>query len=71
MRPNQRSTTALSKTKPMRLEHCEPIRQWWNDRKEIVLRDEEGNITDYHRRRAALDATIDRTLEQIHQLLGI
>ena len=100
----------FSKTKPMRLEHCEPIRQWWNDRKEIIVRDEEGNITDekarcfpvedliakscnfdqckfpkddeeilppdelladYHRRRAALDATIDRTLEQIHQLLGI
>lgn len=26
----------FSKTKPMRLEHCEPIRQWWNNRKEIV-----------------------------------
>ena len=26
----------FSKTKPMRLEHCEPIRQWWNNREEIV-----------------------------------
>lgn len=26
----------FSKTKPMRLEHCDPIRQWWNDRQEIV-----------------------------------
>jgi len=31
----------FSKTKPMRLEHCEPIRQWWNDRKPIA--DEAGN----------------------------
>lgn len=31
----------FSKTKPMRLEHCEPIRQWWNDRKAIT--DEPGN----------------------------
>ena len=31
----------FSKTKPMRLEHCEPIRQWWNDRKAIT--DESGN----------------------------
>lgn len=100
----------FSKTKPMRLEHCEPIRQWWNNRQEIIARDEEGNITDekarcfsvedliakscnfdqckfpkddeeilppdelladYHRRRAALDATIDNTLEQIHKILGL
>lgn len=26
----------FSKTKPMRLEHCQPIRDWWSDRKEIV-----------------------------------
>ncbi len=31
----------FSKTKPMRLEHCEPIRQWWNNRQEIII--EEGN----------------------------
>ena len=26
----------FSKTKSMRLEHCQPICDWWNDRKEIV-----------------------------------
>ena len=26
----------FSKTKPMRAEHCQPIIDWWNDRKEIV-----------------------------------
>lgn len=31
----------FSKTKPMRLEHCRPILDWWIDRKEIVP--EEGN----------------------------
>lgn len=31
----------FSKTKPMRLEHCQPIIEWWNDRKEIIT--EEGN----------------------------
>lgn len=31
----------FSKTKPMRLEHCAPIKEWWNDRKEIIV--EEGN----------------------------
>lgn len=31
----------FSKTKPMRLEHCQPITEWWNDRKEITT--EEGN----------------------------
>ena len=31
----------FSKTKPMRLEHCNPIKEWWNDRKEIII--EEGN----------------------------
>ena len=34
----------FSKTKPMRLEHCAPIREWWTDRQEIIERDEEGNI---------------------------
>ncbi len=29
----------FSKTKPMRLEHCQPIMDWWNDRKEIVGED--------------------------------
>ena len=31
----------FSKTKPMKLEHCKPIEEWWNDRKEIIV--EEGN----------------------------
>ncbi|MEG1686145.1 MAG: class I SAM-dependent DNA methyltransferase, partial [Bacteroides sp.] len=31
----------FSKTKPMRLEHCQPITEWWNDRKDIIT--EEGN----------------------------
>jgi len=31
----------FSKTKSMKLEHCQPIIEWWNDRKEIVL-DEGG-----------------------------
>ncbi len=31
----------FSKTKPMLLEHCQPIVDWWNDRKELVL--EEGD----------------------------
>lgn len=31
----------FSKTKPMKLEHCQPIVEWWNDRKEIVS--EDGN----------------------------
>jgi Type I restriction-modification system methyltransferase subunit len=30
----------FSKTKPMKAEHCKPIIDWWNDRKEIVS--EEG-----------------------------
>lgn len=31
----------FSKTKPMRLEHCYPIKEWWDNRKEIII--EEGN----------------------------
>ena len=26
----------FSKTKSMKSEHCDPIREWWNDRKEIT-----------------------------------
>lgn len=29
----------FSKTKSMKLEHCNPIKEWWNDRKEIVIDD--------------------------------
>lgn len=31
----------FSKTRPMLLEHCQPIIDWWNNRKEIIL--DEGN----------------------------
>ena len=31
----------FSKTKPMKVEHCQPIMDWWNDRKEII-NDEQG-----------------------------
>ncbi len=33
--------TNFTKNSPMLHSHCQPIRQWWSDRKEIVL--EEGN----------------------------
>lgn len=36
----------FSKTKPMRVEHCQPIRDWWTDRKEIVTTDDDGNVVD-------------------------
>ena len=29
----------FSKTKSMKSEHCDPIREWWNDRKEIIIAD--------------------------------
>lgn len=100
----------FSKTKPMRLEHCQPIRDWWNNRTEIITTDEEGNVVDeksrrfdaqqlidlscnfdqckfpkseeevlppaelladYHKRREALDAQIDKQLDKIQSLLGI
>lgn len=98
----------FSKTKPMRLEHCQPIRDWWNDRKEIIVTDEEGNVldeksrrftaqqlidlscnfdqckfpkseeevlppaellADYHKRREALDAQIDKMLSNIGRIM--
>lgn len=100
----------FSKTKPMRLEHCRPVSEWWNNRTELITTDEEGNITDeksrrftaqqlidlscnfdqckfpkseeevlppaelladYHKRREALDAQIDKTLAQIQNKLGL
>ena len=36
----------FSKTKSMKLEHCQPIVDWWTDRKEIVVKDDDGNVTD-------------------------
>lgn len=29
----------FSKTKSMKLEHCNPIKEWWNNRKEIIIDD--------------------------------
>lgn len=29
----------FSKTKPMRLEHCDPLRAWWSDRQELISED--------------------------------
>ena len=100
----------FSKTRPMKLEHCQPILDWWNNRTEIITTDEDGNVTDekarrfsvaelmdkscnfdqckfpkseeevlppaelladYHKRREALDAQIDKTLSKIQNLLGL
>ena len=36
----------FSKTKPMRVEHCQPIRDWWTDRKEIIITDDDSNVVD-------------------------
>lgn len=95
----------FSKTRPMRIEHCQPLLDWWNDRHDIII--EEGNeksrcftaqqllnlncnfdqckfpkeeeevlrpeelLKKYHEERAKLDATIDRTLNEIERMLGI
>ena len=94
----------------MRLEHCRPVSDWWNNRTELITTDDEGNITDeksrrftaqqlidlscnfdqckfpkseeevlspaelltdYHKRREALDAQIDNTLAKLQKLLGL
>ena len=96
----------FSKTKPMLAAHCQPIKDWWNNRVEIidaesgdekarkftaqelidlglnfdqckfpkeeeeVLRPEEL-LKQYHEKRTALDAKIDKTLAEIQQILGI
>ena len=95
----------FSKTKPMKLEHCKPIEDWWSGRKEIIV--EEGNeksrkfsaeelvsmdcnfdqckfpkeeeevlppaelLSDYFKKRKALDYEIDKTLAEIQRILGI
>lgn len=95
----------FSKTKPMKLEHTQPIQDWWTDRKEIIgeelgeksrvfsaqqLLDLDCNfdqckfpkedeeilppaelLREYHEKRNALDAKIDKTLSKIQDLLGI
>jgi type I restriction enzyme M protein len=95
----------FSKTKPMLLQHAEPIRQWWENRTEIV--DEENNdeksrcfsvdelmtsdcdfdrckfpkdeeevlppqelLTEYYKKRKALEHQIDKTLNEIQEILG-
>ena len=96
----------FSKTKPMLAAHCQPIKDWWNNRmgiideesgdeksrkftaqelidlglnfdqckfpkeEEEVLRPEEL-LKQYHEKRTALDAKIDKTLAEIQQILGI
>ena len=95
----------FSKTRPMLFEHTKPIRDWWNNRQEIILGDgdeksrcfsaqelldvdcnfdqckfpkEEDEVLrpkellkKYHEQRASLDATIDRTLNEVENMLGI
>ena len=34
----------FSKTKPMRLEHCKPIMDWWNNREEIFETNDDGEV---------------------------
>lgn len=95
----------FNKTNPMKLEHCQPVIDWWNHRE--ALQDEEGNdkarcftaeelialncnfdqckfpkseeeilppaelLKNYYSRRAELDREIDRTLQEIQNILGI
>ena len=95
----------FSKTKPMLPEHCNPIRDWWSHRTEIVNpetgeeksrrftaqqlltmglnldqckfpKDEEEVLPpdellqQYHAQRAALNAKIDQTLQEIESILS-
>lgn len=95
----------FNKTNPMKLEHCQPVIDWWNHRE--ALQDEDGNdkarcftaeelialncnfdqckfpkseeeilppaelLKNYYSRRAELDREIDRTLQEIQNILGI
>lgn len=34
----------FSKTKPMRLEHCKPIADWWENREEILETNDDGEV---------------------------
>ena len=49
----------FSKTKSMKLEHCQPIVDWWTDRKEIVVKDDDGNVTDEKSRRFTAQQLLD------------
>ncbi len=100
----------FSKTKPMRFEHCQPILEWWNNRKVIEEYNADGEISgykskafspeelvamncnfdqckfpkaeeeilspsellaDYYNKRRTLDHEIDKTLNEIQNLLEI
>ena len=95
----------FSKTKPMKVEHCQPLVDWWHDRHEITTEDgdeksrcfsveqlvdlgcnldqckfpkEEEEVLPpkdllkkYHEEREKLDKTIDSTLAEIENMLGI
>ena len=95
----------FSKTKPMKVEHCQPLVDWWSDRHEITTEDggeksrcfsveqlvslgcnldqckfpkEEEEVLPpkdllkkYHEEREKLDKTIDSTLAEIENMLGI
>ena len=50
----------FSKTKPMRLEHCQPIAEWWNDRKEIIGEDGEKSRCFSVEDLIALDCNFDQ-----------
>ena len=49
----------FSKTKPMRVEHCLPICDWWTNRQEIVTKDADGNVTDEKSRRFTAQQLLD------------
>lgn len=95
----------FSKTKPMLLSHAEPIREWWNNRREIV-NEENGDeksrcfsveeilqsdcdfdrckfpkdeeeilppkelLESYYAKRQQLEHQIDKTLQEIQDILG-
>ncbi len=50
----------FSKTKPMRLEHCQPIVEWWNNRKEIINDDDEKSRCFTVEELVALDCNLDQ-----------
>ena len=50
----------FSKTKPMRLEHCQPIVEWWNNRKEIINDDDEKSRCFKVEELVALDCNLDQ-----------
>lgn len=50
----------FSKTKPMLPEHCQPIKDWWNDRKEIVISPTDEKARCYTAQQiAATDCNLD------------